>query len=80
MGAGRAELPAYGSMGNHGGHEARPCEHALRGAERALSARPSRSGHAGRPVLLIRLGYTEAMPASYRRPLDDVIRESGDPS
>lgn len=37
-------------------------------------------GLAGRPVLLIRLGYAETMPASYRRPLADVIRESGDPS
>ncbi|UEX77841.1 Acg family FMN-binding oxidoreductase [Sediminicurvatus halobius] len=35
-------------------------------------------GLSGRPVLLIRLGYAEPMPFSYRRPLPDVVRYAAD--
>lgn len=36
-------------------------------------------GLTGRPLLVIRVGYAEPMPFSYRRPVADVIQAAGTP-
>jgi hypothetical protein len=65
------------SLGIHNAHENMPCEERpIR--EKFTKLLELKNGE--QPLLLLRIGYSEKMPYSYRRPIEEVILKAKEPA